>query len=74
MKVELRRFNDDGDVITVGTIELTNEGVVGDTRVAQRVASEPVGADRLTSADGMKFMEALHTNISGSYLWATKPM
>ncbi len=73
MKVELRRFDDDGNVITVGTITSDGNSIVGDTRLAKRVVEEPIGPKQLTAKDGEAFLQELHTELNGSYLWATKP-
>lgn len=73
MKVELRRFDDDGKVIVLGTITYDGKSIVGDTRLAKRVISEPIGPKQLTTEDGEAFLQELHTEINGSYLWATKP-
>ena len=77
MKVELRGFNDDGKVIVEGTITLEDDKLVGDTYLANEILKDsfydPNRRQFLTSENGQAFLEALHVNISGSRLWATKP-
>jgi hypothetical protein len=77
MSIELRRFDDDGKTIVLGTITMTDGGLVGDTKLAKRVLQEtfydPQRNQLLTAENGEAFLEALHRSLIGAYLWATKP-
>jgi hypothetical protein len=77
MSIELRRFDDDGKTIVLGTITMTDGELVGDTKLAKRVLQEtfydPQRNQLLSAENGEAFLEALHRNLTGAYLWATKP-
>lgn len=79
MKVELRRFNDNGKVVVVGTIsESSDGGLFGDTAIAKNVLEDKFYDQgkklHLTANDGAVFLEVLHESLHSPYLWATKPM
>lgn len=77
MSIELRRFDDDGKTIVLGTITMTDGGLVGDTDLAKRVLRESFYDHRrnqhLTAENGEAFLQAVHENLTSAYLWATKP-
>lgn len=77
MKIQLKRFDDDGSIVTLGEIADVNGALVGDTELAKKILREPmfdpVTHKHLRVQDGDKFLMALHRSLSGAYLWATKP-
>lgn len=77
MKTELKRFNDNGEIITLGEIAEVNGKLVGDTELAQKILArpiyDPVNRREFTEKDGDDFLQMLHRSLCSAYLWATKP-